>query len=65
LIFLNEQAAIKLVYLSMEDASRKWIMRHKGCVIVYPQLISVLKTDGRTINGKERFAQKIPSPDLS
>jgi putative transposase len=37
--FPNEQALIKLAYLAMEGASRKWTMRHRDWSMIYMQLM--------------------------
>jgi len=37
--FPNEQALIKLVYLAVEDASKKWTMRHRSWAMIYSQLM--------------------------
>jgi putative transposase len=37
--FPNEQALIKLVYLAVEEASRKWTMRHRDWAMIYSQLM--------------------------
>ena len=37
--FPNEQALIKLVYLAVEGASRKWTMRHRDWAMIYSQLM--------------------------
>lgn len=38
-IFPNEQALFKLVYLAVEEAAKKWTMRHRDCTAIYSQLI--------------------------
>ena len=37
--FPNEQALIKLVYLAVEGAARKWTMRHRDWAMIYSQLM--------------------------
>ncbi|MGD8540063.1 MAG: IS256 family transposase [Candidatus Aminicenantes bacterium] len=37
--FPNEQALIKLVYLAVEEAARKWTMRHRDWAMIYSQLM--------------------------
>jgi putative transposase len=37
--FPNEQSLIKLVYLAVEEASRKWTMRHRDWSMIYSQLM--------------------------
>jgi len=37
--FPNEQALIKLVYLAVEGAARKWTMRHRNWAMIYSQLM--------------------------
>jgi putative transposase len=37
--FPNEQSLIKLVYLAVEGASRKWTMRHRDWSMIYSQLM--------------------------
>ena len=37
--FPNEQALIKLVYMAVEGASRKWTMRHRDWAMIYSQLM--------------------------
>jgi len=37
--FPNEQALIKLVFLAVESASRKWTMRHRDWSMIYSQLM--------------------------
>jgi putative transposase len=37
--FPNEQALVKLVYLAVEDAARKWTMRHRDWAMIYSQLM--------------------------
>lgn len=38
-IFPNEQALFKLVYLAVEEAAKKWIMRHRDWAVIYSQLM--------------------------
>jgi putative transposase len=38
-IFPNEQALVKQVYLAIEDASKKWIFRHREWAVIYSQLM--------------------------
>jgi transposase-like protein len=37
--FPNEQALIKLVYLAVEEAAKKWTMRHRDWAMIYSQLM--------------------------
>jgi putative transposase len=37
--FPNEQALIKLVYLAVAEAARKWTMRHRDWAMIYSQLM--------------------------
>jgi putative transposase len=37
--FPNEQALMKLVYLAVEQAARKWTMRHRDWAMIYSQLM--------------------------
>jgi putative transposase len=37
--FPNEQALTKLVYLAIEEAARKWTMRHRDWAMIYSQLM--------------------------
>ena len=37
--FPNEQALIKLVYLAVEGAAKKWTMRHRAWPMIYSQLM--------------------------
>ncbi len=37
--FPNEQSLVKLVYLAVEGASRKWTMRHRDWAMIYSQLM--------------------------
>jgi len=37
--FPNEQALIKLVFMAVESASRKWKMRHRDWSMIYSQLM--------------------------
>ena len=37
--FPNEQALIKLVYLAVEAAEKKWTMRHRDWAMIYSQLM--------------------------
>ena len=37
--FPNEQALIKLVYLAVEGAAKKWTMRHRDWPMIYSQLM--------------------------
>jgi transposase-like protein len=38
-IFPNDQALIKQVYLAIEEASKKWIFRHREWAVIYSQLM--------------------------
>lgn len=38
-IFPNEQALFKLVYLAVEEAARKWMMRHRDWTVIYSKLM--------------------------
>jgi transposase-like protein len=38
-IFPNEQALVKQVYLAIDDASKKWIFRHREWAVIYSQLM--------------------------
>jgi putative transposase len=38
-IFPSEQALTKQVYLAIEEASRKWTMRHREWAVIYSQLM--------------------------
>ena len=38
-IFPNDQALIKQVYLAVEEASKKWIFRHREWAVIYSQLM--------------------------
>ena len=38
-IFPNDQALIKLVFLAVEEASKKWTFRHREWAIIYSQLM--------------------------
>ena len=37
--FPNEQSLFKLVYMAVEEASRKWTMRHRDWAMIYSQLM--------------------------
>ncbi len=37
--FPNEQSLFKLVYLAVEETSRKWTMRHRDWAMIYSQLM--------------------------
>jgi transposase-like protein len=37
--FPNEQALVKLVYLAVEEAAKKWTMRHRDWAMIYSQLM--------------------------
>ena len=37
--FPNEQALIKLVYLAVDGAAKKWTMRHRDWSMIYSQLM--------------------------
>jgi putative transposase len=37
--FPNEQALIKMVYLAVENAAKKWTMRHRDWPMIYSQLM--------------------------
>ncbi len=37
--FPNEQALTKLVYLAVEEAARKWTMRHRDWAMIHSQLM--------------------------
>jgi len=37
--FPNEQSLFKLLYLVIEETSRKWIMRHRDWAMIYSQLM--------------------------
>jgi putative transposase len=38
-IFPNEPALVKQVYLAIEEASRKWTLRHREWAVIYSQLM--------------------------
>ncbi len=38
-IFPNDQALIKLVFLAVEEASKKWTFRHRDWAMIYSQLM--------------------------
>jgi len=38
-IFPGEPALVKQVYLAIEQASRKWIFRHREWAVIYSQLM--------------------------
>jgi putative transposase len=40
-ILSNEQALFKLIYLVVEEASKKWIMRHRDWAVIYSQLMII------------------------
>ena len=42
-LFVYEQALIKLIYLAVDAASRKWTMRHRNWTMIYSQLIIFFK----------------------
>lgn len=37
--FPNEQSLFKLVYMAVEEASRKWTMRHRDWAMIYSPLM--------------------------
>jgi len=41
--FPNEQSLFKLVYLAVEETSRKWTMRHRDWAMIYSQLMIFFK----------------------
>jgi transposase-like protein len=38
-IFPNDQALIKLVFLAVEEASKKWTFRRRDWAMIYSQLV--------------------------
>jgi transposase-like protein len=38
-IFPNDQAIIKLVFLAVEEASKKWTFRRRDWAMIYSQLV--------------------------
>jgi len=37
--FPNEQALVRLIYLAVEEAARKWTIRHRVWAMIYSQLM--------------------------
>jgi putative transposase len=42
-VFPNDQALTKQVYLAIEEASKKWTMRHREWAMIYSQLVIFFK----------------------